>query len=375
MILHGIALQHIRSHAQLFVRLDQPTALIIGPNASGKTTIVEAIHLLSSGESFRAGKIDEMIQFGAEIGRVKGKIGQTSHERAGRDLDLAEHIDEVEVLLTPGEVQGKRTSKRLYVVNGVRRQKKTATSFFSSVVFRPEDMRLIEGSPSRRRAFLDAPLAHLFPEYERSLHAYEQTLLRRNKLLTQIREHEQPASTLEFWNLSLIKHGEMVQKHRQEFMQFLHTVEFPLTFGVTYQPSIISADRLREYVPREIAAGHTLIGPHKDDFIVEITKIAAATTKELRTLNVALFGSRGEQRLAVLWLKFGELAFLQKKTDRAPLLLLDDILSELDSDSQQLALSVLSRYQTVITTIDPDLRGLVANHAPGLQEIQLEKIV
>ncbi len=358
MMLSGLALQHLRTHAQFFLKFEQPVVLIIGPNASGKTTLIEAIHLLSSGESFRAGKIDELIQFGAELARVKGKIDQ----------------DEVEVIITPGEVQGKRTSKRLYSVNGVRRQKKAATSFFSTVVFRPEDMRLIEGSPARRRSFLDTPLSHLSSEYARSLHTYEQTLLRRNKLLQQVREREQPATTLQFWNLSLVKHGELVQHWRQVMLQHLTSVSFPVNFSVTYVPSIISEARLKEYGPREIAAGHTLIGPHKDDFVVHLTKparVAGRDAVQLQTLNAADYGSRGEQRLAVLWLKFGELSYIEQQTGKKPILLLDDILSELDSDSQRLALSVLPHYQSVVTTIDPELEQVVRAAAPDLQVLTL----
>lgn len=377
MILRGIALQHIRTHGQFFIRFDQPTLLIIGPNASGKTTLIEAIHLAATGESFRAGKIDELIQFGAPLGRVKAQVLSGSAE--SEDAKGDQPLDEVEIILTPGEVNNKRTAKRLYVVNGVRRQKKTATALFSSVVFRPEDMRLIEGSPSRRRSFLDGPLSHLFSEYERSLSAYEQTLIRRNKLLAQVREHEQPASSLQFWNLSLVKHGQVLQTYRRAFAEFVHTVAFPVAFAMQYQPSVISQERMHEYVAREIAAGHTLIGPHKDDFMVEITKIAAhadrkqteGVGRKLQTLNVGQFGSRGEQRLAVLWLKLGELAYLEQTTGRKPILLLDDILSELDSESQAIALSTLKNYQTAISTIDPGLEKIIRAHAPGIQKLVL----
>jgi DNA replication and repair protein RecF len=359
MTLQGIWISHVRSHAELVLNFTAPTTLIVGPNASGKTTIVEVINLLSTGESFRASKIDELIQFGAELGRLKAKVGENEADPTT-----------IEIIITHGQVQGQPTAKRLYSLNGVRRLRKTAVGQFLSVVFRPEDMRLIEGSPARRRSFIDAPLSLVSREYAQSLHIYEQTLLRRNRLLLQIRDRIQPISTLSFWDMSLVKHGQILQRARQEFLHSYSGVEFPVSFITVYLPSVISEERLKEYQNREIAAGHTLIGPHKDDFGVEVTK-QVAPASALKSLNVAQYGSRGEQRLAVLWLKFGELKYLQEKTGQKPILLLDDILSELDADSQNLALSVLPNYQSVITTTDLQLQTVIKEKTSSMEVIKL----
>lgn len=333
----GVALQHIRKLDNLTLNFAKQTSIIVGPNASGKTTVIEALSLISSGNSFRATKIEEMIAFGEELGRIKVAMEELVDSETG--------TDEIEVMLTSGLVQGQKSQKRIFVVNGVKRRRKDAVGKFYAVVFRPEDMRLVEGSPSRRRNFMDTVLSSLYPEYARALGEYEKVLKRRNKLLTQVRDGEQPTSTLEYWNLALLKNGTILQKHRRDMLEDFRGADFPLKFLVDYEPSVISADRLKQYVSREIASGHTLIGPHKDDFFVSLSMVG-----EFR--DVAIYGSRGQQRLAVLWLKFCELQFATSVLNQKPLLLLDDILSELDDSSRSLVLRAMKAHQSVITTVD-----------------------
>lgn len=338
----GVALQNFRQHASFVLPLPTQSTVIIGQNASGKTTILEALAMASTGNSFRAGKIEEMILFDQELGRCKVKTKKDDAE------------DEVEVIVTRGMVQGKRTQHRLFSVNGVKKRKKDAVGKFFTVLFRPEDMRLIEGSPSRRRSYLDDPLAVLYPAYAASLKTYEQTLRRRNKLLQQVREGEQPRATLQYWNMSLIKHGKVIQKYRREFLATFADVAFPLTFSIQYDASVISAERIEKYLSREIAAGYTLVGPHKDD-------ISIILHDGNRELDMAVFGSRGQQRLAVLWLKYCELEYLAREGGQKPLLLLDDIMSELDDDSQQVVLETLKQYQSVVTSTDTAVSQIVSD--------------
>ncbi len=359
----GLVLQYIRAHKSFSLLFSQPTTIIVGDNAAGKTTIMEGIYLLASGNSFRAEKIEEMISFDQELGRVAGKMlesggGELETTAGGGDDDDQDNEETtVEVLLTRGMVQGKKAAHRLYTVNGVKRRKVDAVSHLSAVVFRPEDMRLVEGSPARRRAFLDAPLSACFPEYARALKTYEQTLRRRNKLLVQVREGEQQRTTLHYWNMSLASSGAVIQKYRRDFLQSCSAVPFPVPFSVAYLPSVISIERISEYLSREIAAGHTLIGPHKDDFVVELMM-------QGEQRNIALFGSRGQQRMAVLWLKFAEFSFLEQTMNKQPVLLLDDILSELDEDMRALALSVVKQCQSIITTTEPAVVALLQLHLP-----------
>ncbi len=351
MFLKSLSLQHFRNHAQKAIEFTQPVTVIVGPNAQGKTSVIEAISLLATGNSFRAERVEEMISFGQELARVKGVIEESETEQLALpdEDDEADNQTELEVILTRGLVQGKKTALRLYSVNDVRRRKREFTSNFTTVVFRPEDMRLVEGSPSRRRTFLDTPLCLIDKEYDRAITTYDQALQRRNRLLSQIREGEQSASVLTFWNLTLVKHGEYMAQLRRKFLDFCSSVTFPVEFTVEYEHSPITPERLAEYQSREIAAGHTLIGPHKDDLIVKL-KLSANSVEEF--LPVATYGSRGQQRLAVLWLKMCEFSFLKDQTQQTPLLLLDDILSELDDHSRSNVLSLLIYGQSVITTTE-----------------------
>lgn len=374
MIVQGVALEQFRLHKVFHLRFEQPTTVISGLNASGKTSIIEALQLLATGESFRAQKIHEMVGFGAELGRIKGSIRLSDTTGAAANLeqtfaqpDELEKKD-LEIILTRGEVQGKKTPFRLFSVNGVRRQKRTAVGFLKTVVFRPEDMRLVEGSPSRRRQFLDTPLTMLFSEYAQALTAYEQTLKRRNKLLEAVRERLQPRTVLEFWNRALIKHGTVLQEERSVFFQFCTTVAFPYRFRAQYLPSLITAERQAEYLDREIIVGHSLIGPHKDDFQVLFDDERSGSE-----LDVAVYGSRGQQRLAVLWLKHAELSYIEHHTQELPVLLLDDIMSELDEESQGLVFQLLGSQQSIVTTTDEKVAEAICAHL-GAEHVQWVKM-
>jgi DNA replication and repair protein RecF len=151
---------------------------------------------------------------------------------------------------------------------------------------------------------------------------------------------------LQFWTQLILKHGQIIQEKRRQLFSFFPSVEFPVSFQIEYDASVMSEERLAEYAEREILVGHTLIGPHKDDFFVTLT------LQDGQLHNVAQFGSRGQQRLAVLWLKTAELHYLQQERKVRPLLLLDDILSELDEEHRQYVLSLVSENQSLITTTE-----------------------
>jgi DNA replication and repair protein RecF len=276
----------------------------------------------------------------------------------------------LEVLLTNGLVNGRRTQRRLYSINNVRRQKRLFLGQFPVVIFRPEDLRLIEGSPSRRRKFLDTVLAVTHKQYALALHTYEDALKRRNRLLSLVREGEQPRTVLTYWTQAILKHGQIIQAARAEWLYTSTQVDFPLPFTVKYLPSVISEERLAKYAENEIAAGHTLIGPHKDDFIV---KLPLAVQPDL-PLPIAGYGSRGQQRLAVLWLKFAEYSYLETTLTQIPVLLLDDILSELDDEHRRFVFALLGKGQVIMTTADSALIPELRSRFPDIdvQELALE---
>jgi DNA replication and repair protein RecF len=355
----GLMIQNFRCHRQLTLSFSTMTTVVVGNNAAGKTSIIEALSVLSTGESFRAEHDEDMILFGQELARFKTKIEVSSDEQ-----NLTG--DELEVLLTRGMLQGKAVQKKHFLVNNARKRKKDFLGHFATVVFRPEDMRLIEGSPTRRRQFIDTILSVTHRDYSQSLSTYENALKRRNKLIDQVRDGQMPKTVLNYWTLLIIKHGEKVQECRREFFQQFSFAEYPIQFQVKYLPSVMSEERMAMYADKEIAAGHTLIGPHKDDFIVNFL-----TTAHPDWIDVSQFGSRGQQRLAVLWLKLNELRYVEEILGQRPVLLLDDILSELDHEHRHQVEDLLKIGQSVVTTTEhssvQDLQAII----PSLQVVEL----
>lgn len=329
-----LELDHFRNYSNKTFHFSDLT-VIIGPNAAGKTNVLEAIYLISTGDSFRASRIEEMVSWGSELARVTGIM-----EHKGDATSLG-------VTLTRGELMGKRTRKRRYLVDGNPRTRKRFLDHLHVVLFRPEDLRLVEGSPSRRRGFLDEVLSSTSFEYRRALKVYEDALRRRNKLLDVIREGEAERSQLAFWDATLIKNGNILTESRRAFLEYLSGVE--VAFGkyrLEYDYSAISEKRLEQYEREELMAGYTLVGPHKDDFSV------IAKEGKKREKDLAIYGSRGEQRLGVLFLKLGVLSYMEENLNTKPVLLLDDIFSELDEKHRQEVLKMTDERQTIITTAD-----------------------
>ena len=344
-MLNRLVLNNFRKFKLQTFDFTHQVTVIVGANAAGKTSIVEAIYLLSSGDSFRASKIEEMIGFDEELSRVQA---------------LLDDSDKLEIILTRGQVQGKRSQYRLFSLNDVKKRKKDFVGQFLAVEFRPEDMRLVEGSKSRRRHLLDETLSALDWQYAHALGKYEEALKKTNRLLFLIREGQQSESVLTYWNMALVKHGQYLQQERQKLLQSFSEVEFPLRFAIEYLPSVISEMRIKQYQKPAIAAGHILVGPHKDDFVINLDE-----------KNIAAYGSRGQQRMAVLWLKICQLEFLESKSEQKAILLLDDILSELDQEMKQKVLELLAGRQTIISSADERVLKEIKSKVDNYQVIML----
>jgi len=194
---------------------------------------------------------------------------------------------------------------------------------------------------------------------------YDQALKRINRFLELVRDGSQPKSVLQYWEMMLIKHGKYLQEKRQAFFSFLRTVEFPFDFNVKYIISSINDDEVSSRREKAIAAGHLLIGPHKDDLQVLFA------SSHLENRDVAAFGSRGQQRLGVLWLKLGELQFVESYQDQKPVFLLDDIFSELDEAAQNMVLELVPKYQTIITTAHEETVEFLAEKISDLKIVNM----
>lgn len=349
-MLRALWLQHFRSYANRSFVFSPGITLLVGENAQGKTNVLEAVSMLALGTSFRAQKIEEMVRWGQELGRIKGVAvagegWKQSDDNEGEDV--VDHPVELEVLVTTGMVQGKRVQKRKLLVDGAGRRRKDFAGNFSCVVFRPEDLSLVDGSPSLRRRYLDGVLGLTSREYVGALDAYEKALVHRNRLLDDLREGTTTRQAFFYWDQLLIKHGQILSKHRQHFMQFLADfLPLPMRFEVRYDDSEISEERLHQYAVQEVGAGHTLVGPHKDDFRVFSGSVLQAGNPR----DLATYGSRGEQRMAALWLKSAELAYLKAHGPVKPTLLLDDVFSELDHAHQDMVVELAGQQQTFITS-------------------------
>jgi len=335
-MINQLQLTNFRNFETKEFEFSQGLNLILGDNGAGKTNALEAIFLLTTGKSFRATKENQMINETAELARVEAQL---------EDKQLA-------IVLTQGELSGQPAPRKRYLVDGVPKQRLNFIGQLYSVLFRPEDIDLIIGSPSQRRQWLDTVLEMIDWQYRRCNLSYQKGLRQRNKLLQQIREAEAQPRQLLFWDKLLIKNGQLITQKRRELIEFVnqYLIKKQRQLEIIYDQSEISLERLAKYSQPEIGAGMTLVGPHRDDFIIQAKHRPGQG-------NLALFGSRGEQRMGVLTLKLAELAFVEATINKQPVLLLDDIFSELDENHRQEVWQLINQHQTILSATDEDLVG------------------
>lgn len=355
MTISQITLSNFRNQRKNIFSFSPEVTIIIGKNAAGKTNLIEAIYFLAIGKSFRLGRDLQAITFGQDIARINGEIF------TGGD------VKKLEVVVTTGEVMKVATPLKKFLVNNVSRRFVDFAGNLKCVLFWPEDMELVTDSPSLRRHYLDSVLMQVDREYRRTHISYDRGLRQRNKLLEAIRENQGHSHQLLFWDQLLIKQGNYLTEKREEYINYINDFALPkladtgITYQIFYDKSIISSLRLAQYKQAEVAAGVTLVGPHRDDMIFkfqEITNLPAQAGKkqnngEFRDLSI--FGSRGEQRLGVLWMKLAELAFIENKTKEKPVLLLDDIFSELDHAHREIIFDIIGDQQSILSVTDRHL--------------------
>lgn len=353
MFLKQLNLVNFRNYSVLNLDFDQRPTIFVGNNAAGKSNILEAIYLLSTSKSLRVENEDELIKEGEEFAKVEGFI-----EEGG----------EMELLVVLNRITDEVKFRKKALVNGISKRVLDFIGNLPAVIFYPSDINLVTGAPSLRRWHLDLALAQVDPQYKHTLTHYEQFLFSRNRILKRIREGFAKIDELDYWTDGLVEKGEALSVKRKEFFEYINSLEKPLgEFGFEYIQSEISVDLLKEKADREIAAAQTIIGPHRDDFDIVILNgvkdlSRMRVSNKLRDSSLVAqndggrslrhFGSRGEQRTATLAFKLAQLEYMAEILGKRPILLLDDVFSELDANHRQHVIDIVAKQQTIISTVE-----------------------
>ena len=330
MILKTLRVQNFRTHSDFILEIGEKSTLISGANGSGKTSLLEAIYFALQGTSFRSSDKEILRNDGSSWFRI----------------DLKDSRDSLRTIIFNNAVQ---KSKKQFLVDGNKKARLSANLRIPVVLFEPDDLQLLSGSPTRRRNFLDYFLSQIFPSFQLALARYNKALKQRNNLL---KRDNVSKDELFPWNLMLAEYGAEIISKRQDFLELLNSKIEEVYFEISGVKDEIKIDYLGEKVSKnEILAilsgnierdkilGYTNFGPHKHDIQFIFNKKPAQ--------NVA---SRGENRSLVLALKFIETDILADLTSKRPIVLLDDVFSELDDDRQKLLTKHFSKYQTIITS-------------------------
>ena len=330
MILKTLRVQNFRTHSDFILEIGEKSTLISGANGSGKTSLLEAIYFALQGTSFRSSDKEILRNDGSSWFRI----------------DLKDSKDSLRTIIFNNAVQ---KSKKQFLVDGNKKARLSANLRIPVVLFEPDDLQLLSGSPMRRRNFLDYFLSQIFPSFQLALARYNKALKQRNNLL---KRDNVSKDELFPWNLMLAEYGAEIISKRQDFLELLNSKIEEVYFEISGVKDEIEIDYLGEKVSKnEILAilsenierdqilGYTNFGPHKHDIQFIFNKKPAQ--------NVA---SRGENRSLVLALKFIETDILADLTSKRPIVLLDDVFSELDDDRQKLLTKHFSKYQTIITS-------------------------
>lgn len=345
MYIKGLKLSTFRNYETLEISFSEGFNILYGDNGQGKTNIIEAIFLCASGRSHRTSRDVDLIKINE--GGFYTRI----------DLDKEKESVRIEILLRKDE------KKKIKINEIPVRKVGDLMGNLTAVIFSPEDLMIIKEGPSERRRFLDITLSQLRPSYFYNLQQYSKILAQRNMLIKEAQHKRSLLDTLEVWNKNLASVGVKIMKARYEFIQKLSDYseknQYKLTNGkeklsLLYAPSVKISDfedigrmeeiflkTLEHSMDRDLYKGTTSYGPQRDDFEVL-----------LNDSNLKLYGSQGQQRTAVLSLKISEIDIMKNETGEYPVLLLDDVMSELDSSRQQYLFKNLDHIQTFITSTD-----------------------
>ena len=332
MIVKQIELQNFRNYKALCLPFAEQVNILYGDNAQGKTNILESIYVCSTTKSHKGSKDREMIRLGEEEGHIRMHF-----EKKGIPHRIDMHL--------------KKNKTKGVAIDGIPIRKSSELFGMMNVVFfSPEDLSMIKNGPGDRRRFMDMELCQLNPMYLFYLSSYNKALNQRNQLLKQIAITPSLKETLEIWEDQLVEYGIQLMESRKHFIaeinELVEKIHFSISGGkesltLCYEPSTMVEDfkeKLRKNREQDLFRKSTGYGPHRDDisFFIE-------------SKNLKLFGSQGQQRTAALSLKLAELELVKQKIGENPILLLDDVLSELDRKRQHHLLDRMEGIQTMIT--------------------------
>ncbi len=374
MFIFDLQITNFRNYGRASVQLEKGLNLVVGDNAQGKSNLLEAIYLLSTLRSSRASTDadlvrHEIVQSDFPVARLTCQV-----ERSAGNLLMEVAI--VGRTTDPAHRAGKRVR-----VNGIAKRASEAVGQLAAVLFTTLDIEIVAGPPLLRRRYLDMMISQVDRGYLRAMQRYQRVVQQRNSLLKRVQAREAAPTELNFWDQELAHVSGIIMLARGEALGHLvaqaqlqmdRLSDGQESLQLTYKPSIGGLDEIdcpideTEWTARmlralaglrtrEIHAGSTLAGPHRDDIVVEINHLAADA-----------FGSRAQQRTAALAMRLAEASFLRKSLGDDPVVLLDDVLSELDTRRRRGVLEFFDNFQqTIVTTAEPDRVREVMTRASG----------
>lgn len=332
MYIESLELKNYRNYEYLCMNFDSGTNILYGDNAQGKTNVLEAVYLCGTTKSHRGSKDREIIRFEQEESHIRMMVNK---DGVSHKIDM--HL--------------KKNKSKGIAIDGIPIKK--ASQLFgivNLVFFSPEDLNIIKNGPSERRRFLDSELCQLHKIYLQDLSNYNKILNQRNKLLKDIGFVPKLEDTLDIWDMQLSAYGKKIIALRKKFVEELNEIIAQIHKSLTggkeeifleYEPNVREEEfeeQLAKARERDLKFKMSSVGPHRDDFCVRVNGI-----------DIRKFGSQGQQRTAALSLKLSEIHLVKKVIKDHPVLLLDDVLSELDSSRQNYLLQSINEIQTMIT--------------------------
>lgn len=332
MIIKSIELADYRNYDSLTMYFDRGTNILYGDNAQGKTNILEAIFVMATTKSHKGSKDKEIVNFGKEEGHIRAYL-----EKEGVETRIDMHL--------------RKNKSKGIAIDGQKIKKAADLLGLCNVVFfSPEDLGIIKNGPAERRHFVDMELCQLDGFYLYNLNHYNKIVIQRNKLLKDMYLNPDLKETLSIWDMQLVSFGSKIIERRSLFVEQLNEIIYDIhkklsgdkeEIKIHYEPDVKLSEfeeKLKNSQDRDIKSKMTSVGPHRDDFSFMVGDV-----------DIRKFGSQGQQRTAALSLKLSEIELVKKITKDTPVLLLDDVLSELDSNRRNFLLDSIGDIQTIIT--------------------------